>query len=96
MDFEWDDAKSARNFRERGLSFDDAAMVFLGPTVEILDERRPYGEVRIKAIGVVETEFLVVVFTDRRLYRSSPCAPHHLGAQRARRTERNASYGGRS
>lgn len=82
MDFEWDDAKSARNFRERGLCFDDAAMIFLGPTVEIVDERRPYGETRVKAIGVVEGEFLVVVFTDRREARRI------ISARKANRKER--------
>lgn len=82
MDFEWDDAKSARNFRERGLSFEDAARVFLGPTVEIVDERRPYGETRVKAIGVVEGEFLVVVYTDRREARRI------ISARKANRKER--------
>jgi len=67
MLFEWDGAKSGRNFRERGFGFDYAARIFLGPTLEQPDERRDYGEVRIQAIGQVGEDVLFVVYTARHI-----------------------------
>jgi uncharacterized DUF497 family protein len=46
MLFEWDEAKSRRNLNERGFGFEYAARIFLSPTLERLDNRREYGEVR--------------------------------------------------
>ena len=57
MEFEWDDAKSAANLIPRGLSFGDAAIIFDAPTLETIDNRRAYGEVRVKAIGQSRTKF---------------------------------------
>jgi hypothetical protein len=51
MLFEWDEAKSRRNLSERGLGFDYAARIFLGPTLEKQDTRRDYGKIRMQAIG---------------------------------------------
>jgi uncharacterized DUF497 family protein len=65
MFFEWDEAKSQRNLRERGFGFDHAAAVFIGPTLERVDNRREYGEVRIQAIGCAGDDILFVVYTDR-------------------------------
>jgi len=39
--------------------------MFDGPTLETIDARRDYGEVRVKAIGVVRGACLVCVYTDR-------------------------------
>lgn len=66
MIFEWDDAKSLRNLRERRLPFEVAIALFDGPTLEIEDARRDYGEVRIKAIGSVRDVVLVCIYTDRQ------------------------------
>jgi uncharacterized DUF497 family protein len=82
MLFEWDGAKSGRNFRERGFGFDYAARTFLGPTLEQPDERRDYGEVRIQAIGQVGEDVLFVVYTDRNTAR------HIISARLASRKER--------
>ena|SRR5690348_11427804 len=82
MLFEWDEAKSARNFGERGFGFDYAARIFLGPTLEQPDERRDYGEVRIQAIGQVGEDVLFVVYTDRDTAR------HIISARLASRKER--------
>ncbi|WP_207455571.1 BrnT family toxin [Azospirillum sp. SYSU D00513] len=65
MDFEWDDAKSARNVAERGLPFDVAMALFDNPTLEEPDQRRDYGETRIRAIGQVNGVILVCIYTDR-------------------------------
>jgi uncharacterized protein len=82
MEFEWDEAKSARTWRERGFGFDTAAGIFEGPVQSILDERRDYGEQRIIAIGEVDGEVLVVVNTERGLLRRI------ISARRANRRER--------
>lgn len=65
MIFEWDDAKSLRNLHERRLPFEVAIALFEGPTLEIEDGRRDYGELRIKAIGQVRDIILVCIYTDR-------------------------------
>ena len=65
MRFDWDDAKGERNRRDRGFGFDFAALIFEGGTIEALDERRDYGEARVRAFGEVDGLVLHVVYTDR-------------------------------
>lgn len=65
MQFEWDAAKSAHNATARGLPFELAVLLFDGPTLEAEDTRRPYGEVRMRAVGEVGGDTLVCVYTDR-------------------------------
>jgi len=67
--FEWDEAKSARNLRERGFDFEFVTGIFDGPVVDEEDPRRDYGERRFHATGQMEGRFFVVVYTwrgDRR------------------------------
>lgn len=82
MEFEWDEPKSARNQFIRGLSFADAAMIFDGPTIEIVDNRHAYGEMRVRAIGAIDDETYVVIYTDRQGVRRI------ISARRADRKER--------
>ena len=65
MNFEWDDDKQLSNLAEHGLDFEQAALVFLGPTFEFGDTRHDYGEERTIAVGYAEGECIVVVFTRR-------------------------------
>jgi uncharacterized protein len=65
MDFEWDEVKSAKNLRERGFDFAFAALIFDNPTIERIDARKDYGEVRVQAIGEVDGFVLFVTYTDR-------------------------------
>jgi len=65
MDFEWDQTKSDRNEKERGLPFALAALLFDGPVIERADDRREYGEIRIRAIGFVGGVILHCVYTRR-------------------------------
>jgi uncharacterized DUF497 family protein len=44
--FTWDPAKNVTNVRRHGIAFRDAARIFDGPTVERIDDRYEYGEVR--------------------------------------------------
>ncbi len=65
MRYAFDPAKSHRNLRERGFDFDFASLVFEGNPVVFRDARRDYGEVRMIAIGDIESRIFKVVFTDR-------------------------------
>ena len=82
MDFTFDSAKSDRNRSERGFGFAFAARIFLGRTVELVDDRQDYGEVRVKAIGEISGTVYVVVYTDRDTGR------HIISARPANRKER--------
>ncbi len=50
---------------DRGLDFDDAAIVFEGTTVEIEDTRKDYGERRIICYGVLAGRLVVIGYTPR-------------------------------
>ncbi|CEF40194.1 protein of unknown function DUF497 [Acetobacter senegalensis] len=63
--FEWDDAKSDACFEERGFSFADVLMIFAGPVIERPDDRKDYGEPRIRAAGLIEGVPFMVVYTLR-------------------------------
>ena len=65
MDFEWDLSKSRLNEAERGLPFELAILMFDGPVLERVDDRRGYGEVRVRAIGSVEGVTLQCLYTMR-------------------------------
>ncbi len=67
--FEWDEAKSGANLRNRGFDFAYAAGIFDGPTLEMDDDRADYGEPRIQAIGRVNDDILFVAYTWRGLAR---------------------------
>ncbi|MGI8992564.1 MAG: BrnT family toxin [Bryobacteraceae bacterium] len=53
MNYAWDRRKSRRNLARHGIAFEDAVRIFDGPTLEKVDDRFDYGEIRIYAIGVV-------------------------------------------
>ena len=65
MRYTWDPEKSERNLAERGFDFAFAALAFARPTLERIDTRQDYGEVRRIALGVAEGIPLTIVFTDR-------------------------------
>ena len=61
----FDPAKRARTLAERGLDFEDAAIVFQGTTVEVEDRRRNYGERRIICYGLLSGRLVVIGYTPR-------------------------------
>ncbi len=65
MRFSWDAAKNARNVRERGLSFADAAAMWDGPMLVWIDTRRDYGEVREVGLGQVRERVMVAAWVRR-------------------------------
>ena len=50
---------------ERGLDFKDAELVFTGPTFEVEDIRRNYGEVRVICFGLLQGRVVVIGYTPR-------------------------------
>jgi len=54
VDIEFDDAKSRRNARERGLPFDRAAEFEWETALIAEDTRKRYPERRFEAIGYIE------------------------------------------
>ena len=61
----YDLAKRELTLAERGLDFEDAALVFAGATVEIEDVRREYGERRVVCYGMLARRMVVVGYTPR-------------------------------
>ncbi len=39
MNFEWDDEKDQANFKKHNIRFEEAAQIFLGPTLTTIDDR---------------------------------------------------------
>jgi len=65
MRITFDPAKRARTLADRGLDFEDAAIVFEGTTVEVEDTRRNYGEPRIICYGSLSGRLVVIGYTPR-------------------------------
>jgi uncharacterized DUF497 family protein len=76
MRFGWDPPKNDRNIRERGLPFALAMALFDGPTLEVDDIRRDYGERRIIAYGAAVGRVMVCVYNLARHRRHSAALDH--------------------
>ncbi len=61
--FEWDEFKRLRNIKERGLDFEDAALIWGRPLLERRSDRG--NEVRFHALGQMEGHVVAVVWTPR-------------------------------
>jgi len=59
--FEWDAAKNRSNQRKHGVSFEEAALIFLDPLHVSILERVEAGEQRWQSFGVVRACLLLVV-----------------------------------
>jgi len=87
MKYVWDLAKSEDTFRRHGLDFLFATLVFEGPILVRVDARKDYGEERRVAIGLVDGEYLTVVFTDR--IETNGQLRRIISARRSNRRERS-------
>ena len=65
MRITFDPVKRARTLADRGLDFEDAAIIFEGITVEVEDTRKNYGERRIICYGMLSGRLVVVGYTPR-------------------------------
>ena len=86
IEFDWDEQKRATNLSKHGIDFFYACRIFFGFTLQTVDDRRDYGEVRVNAIGKTVDDVLFVTYTKREnIY-------HLISARRASRNEREAYY----
>lgn len=90
VEFEWDAAKIEKNKAERGLPFRLALLLFRSPVLRRVDDRQDYGEVRVKAIGVVEDRTPHCAYTDRGGVRRVISLRH---ANRRERDAYRATFG---
>jgi uncharacterized DUF497 family protein len=65
MRITFDPTKRNKALFERGLDFDDAALIFAGVTLEFEDTRKDYGETRVICYGMLEGRMIVVGYTPR-------------------------------
>ena len=65
MRYSWNEKKNRENSRWHGVAFEDAVRIFEGPTLEKIDDRFDYGEVRVYAIGIVNGFEITIIYTDR-------------------------------
>jgi len=65
MKITFDQAKRDRVFADRGLAFEDAAVVFVGETITVEDRRVAYGETRYQTVGFLFGRMVMVVWTPR-------------------------------
>ncbi len=63
MRIAYDSAKQDWTLANRGLDFEDAALVFDGLTAEVEDKRIDYGELRIICFGLLRNRLVVVGYT---------------------------------
>jgi hypothetical protein len=87
LSFEWDKRKNAANIRNHGIDFLDAALIFENPTIEAIDDREDYGEVRYVALGMSGEMVLHVVYT-----RRSENVVRIISARKANRNDAKRYY----
>jgi uncharacterized protein len=61
----YDPSKRKAALAERGLDFEDAALVFAAPNFETEDNRKLYGEKRIICFGMLRGRMVVIGYTPR-------------------------------
>ena len=67
MEFEWDKAKAAANFKKHHVTFDEASTVFSDPLARIFDDPEHSAEERREIIAghSIISRLLLVCFTER-------------------------------
>jgi uncharacterized DUF497 family protein len=87
MSYTWDPKKNRGNIGRHGIAFEDAVKIFEGSTLERVDGRFEYKEVRVYAIGIVNGIEITVIYTD-----VSPTERRIISAWKAERHEREAYW----
>ncbi len=76
MIYEWDEAKSRRNFAKHGLDFADAEQVLTGPCVSFADSRFDYGVERLITLGLLDATRIISMRKanrrERKIYQERP------------------------
>ncbi len=88
MKITFDPAKRAVTLAERGLDFEDADEVFRGDTLDLPDDRRDYGELRMISVGHLRGRMVIVIWTARGSAR-------HIISMRKANAREKARFGKR-
>ena len=64
VEITYDAAKNARNVEERGLSFEQVQAFDFQSALFVVDDRKEYGEVRYRGLGLVGERVHALVFTE--------------------------------
>ena len=64
MRYTWTQEKNRSNLQKHKIAFEDAKRIFEGLTVERVDNRFDYGEIRVYAIGLVNGVEITVIYSD--------------------------------
>jgi hypothetical protein len=65
MEFDWDEPKRVANLEKHGLDFADVATLAWETARVLVDDRRDYGEVRYRAVGLYKGRPHFVAFAIR-------------------------------
>jgi len=89
MEFEWDENKRLANLEKHGIDFTVALLVFEDENrINYVDDRKSYGETRIRTVGKIKNELIAsVISTDRN------GNTRIISARRANQKEREDYYG---
>jgi uncharacterized DUF497 family protein len=63
--FVWDERKRASNLRKHGVDFSAVERFEFDTALVVVDDRKDYGEVRYRALGVIDGRLHVLIFTSR-------------------------------
>jgi uncharacterized DUF497 family protein len=77
----------------RGLDFADAALLFSGFTLTVLDDRFAYGEDRFQTIGQIKDDVIMVVWTPRGDARHVISMRKCSGREREKYHDQRARFG---
>ena len=83
VEFEWDGAKASANLRKHGVSFEEAATVFLDEHAKVFDDPDSSSEPRFLLLGISAASRIVIVVHVERAERI-----RIISARKATRTER--------
>ena len=87
MKFEWDENKNKINHIKHGIWFEDAIDIFNHIYISAVDDRKNYGEVREKSIGIMYNKVIIVV-----LYTERDGRKRIISARLANKKEREKYY----
>ncbi|KJS07696.1 MAG: hypothetical protein VR73_08265 [Gammaproteobacteria bacterium BRH_c0] len=87
--FEWDTAKAASNVRKHGVTFEQAAQVFLDPMALSIfdDETSSPGEERWVTLGKVKNQYYLVVVHTIQARSAESIRIRLISARKATRNE---------
>jgi hypothetical protein len=65
MEITFDPDKRQWTLENRGLDFADAPLIFADDYIELLDDRKDYGEMRYRVFGKLKGRHVAIIWTPR-------------------------------